>query len=185
MNNYSFLAKHFNFEFFNVKSDNPLVEKMKQYYLGIGEDWQDYQYGCAFMEKDSGHVFFFSFSNVSFNYECYEFYLKQLPSLGLPDVAFFFTLINDKGFLKKDIFKMPDNFPSPFAKEILQETYGNIVYSCQLMLLLANCLPFEEKSHKHFDEYRRQFGMRKAYFFDKIQTLFLPDGFNLYNLLKE
>lgn len=186
MNNYSFLAEHFNFEFFYLKSDHPLIEKLKNYYDEINFDgWKDYKYGSAFIEKQSGHSFFFDISNDIFNYECYEYYLKRLPSLSLPDVSFFFQLILNNFPLRENIFKIPVNYPSPFAKELLRETYGNVVYSHQLMLLLANSLPFEERSHNLFNEYRKQFGLRKAAFFDKINTLFLPDGFNVGKLLKE
>jgi hypothetical protein len=186
MNNYSFLAEHFGFKFFDIKSNDPLVGEMKKYYAEINfEHWQDYQHAAAFIEKKSGDAILFDISNNSFDYDCYGFYLKQLPSLKLSDVAFFFTLLQDGTFLKDAIFKIPDNYPSTFAKEILKETYGNVVYSHQLLLLLASCLPKEEVSHKQLNEYRKDFGLRRASFFEKLENLFLPDGCNLGELLRQ
>ncbi len=185
MNKYTFLNEHFNFEFFDVQSNHPLVEKMKENYERINFiHWKDYKNGAAFIEKKSGDVIFFDISNNPFNYACYPFYLKQLPSLKLSDVAFFFTLLDNGNFLKDEIFKVPDDYPSVFAKEILSETYGNVVYTHQLVLLLANCLPQEEVSHFQLNEYRKDFGLRRDSFFVKMKNLFLPDGYNIGELLK-
>ena len=52
------------------------------------------------------------------------------------------------------------------------------------MGLLSCSLKGDDNQHNYINEYRRLFNCRAKKVFDKIEELYLPDGYSLYKLLE-
>lgn len=143
------------------------------------------KYGVGIIETQTNNIFVLEVSNEIENYESVEYYLQQLPNLDLKTVTMFLCMTGANSILVENLFRMPDNFPSPFAASFLKETYGNIFFDYQFIQLLQCSLPNEEKGLKQIVEYKRQFNCGMARFTDKLKELYLPDGYNLYDLFEK
>ena len=183
---YSFLSKHFSYQKFEMNTSNEFHEKSKP--LFIHEDVLQFKYGCCFIENETREIIFLdSLSSHETNaYESFQFYLDQLPNLDLQNIAYMLNLIsNSTNGLLQNAFEFPKDYSSEFCKILTKETYGIIFYRIQLMELLKSCLPIEENSLKELVEYTRMYNCRQYSFFKKMETLVLPDGFNLTSLLEK
>ena len=184
--NYVQLKNHFIFETFECASAHRFANHLKRYYGEIGYDYTKDRYANVFFEKETDHIFYFDLSNEDdFENKGFAYYLEQLPSLELSDVAYMFKLIGDEKNLRKNAFKFPSNYPSLFGKAALQNTYGNVIYTTQLMNLIDACLTGSQRMTKSINEYKRLYNCRAASVFREIENMVLPDSYPLSNLLKE
>lgn len=182
---FSHLKDHFSFEVFDLNSahrfSETLIEKAEKQFFHL----EDFPFGIVFYEKETDFILYsLHSSSMDCNYEPFEFYLKQLPTLELSDVAYFFSLIDFKIPLQSKAFKFDELYPSEFSKEFLKDTYGNVVYTYQLMQLISFCLRPEERDFNLMNDYRRGYNKRLSKTFEKLKTLYLPDGYSLYELLR-
>lgn len=184
---FGFLSTHFRYEIVELTPGNDYYATVKDYYKDLDYDnIQNFKYSNRLIEIQTNEILAFGLTDDNnLDYSSFQFYLDQLPTLELNDVAFLFALVkeNDK-FPLKNAFQFPNNYPSRFAQSFLSETYGQIVFTYQLMQLLCFCLPPKENSHNQINDYRRLYNLRQANFFKKLEGLILPDGFSLSKLLK-
>ncbi len=190
---FSFLTKHFDFETFEITPEHRLTKqifkKWEEWVLTESSKEDNIKYACAFKGMSSDTILFSYESSEPINSDAYlkgyYFYLKQLPSLNLSDVAMFFAFEWYNENLIEGIFKIEENYPSEFAAELLKETYGKVVFTNQFTTLLAACLPVKENSHKDREGYRRGFNMSATDKFKKMESMYLPDGVNLAEVLRK
>ena len=153
---------------------------------------EDWKYGTAFMEVETGNILGIGidFENhrawAAYENELFRHYLQQLPDLELKNVDFFFYLVGSRTKLD-NAFKMPENYPSQFAFSVLSETYGQILYDYQFIELMRCCkeLSLDEKLPTALIDFRKHFNTRRPYLFEKLKTLHLPDGTNLFKLIAD
>jgi hypothetical protein len=185
--NFSFLKNYFSWDTIPLDDEsNPLCKMANQYIKDYyPDDIGDFPYASVFYEKSSNEIFVGNptSSRVS-NKEAFEFFLGQLPSLQLSDAAFFLRLIQQEAPLIEDYFQFSLDYPSPFCKEFLKDTYGYIVYDYQFMQLVH----FTFRYGGTFDvlnEFRTGYNKRKTETLEKLENMYLPDGYNLASLLKQ
>ena len=185
---YSFLNNHFKFIQFELDKSNeyytPFIKYCKE--NKFYEDCiKEYKYGTCLFEIETKEPFFTELTNDEADYSSFEFYLNQLPDLELDNVAYLFSLVSD-GATKQlqDAFSIPTNYPSEFAKAYLKDTYGQVVYTYQFMSLLSCSLIGDDNQYNYINDYRRLFNCRAKKVFDKLEELYLPDGYSLYKLLE-
>ncbi len=141
---YSFLKNYFDWQTFPVNDGNFLSKSAVEYISKRYPEYndRDYEYASIFYEKNTNVIISCAPSDIPESYnKSFRFYLKQLPSLGLHDVAFFFKLINEEDHFMQGIFQWPANYPSPFCKDFLKDTYGYVAYNYQFMHLVVNSGP--------------------------------------------
>lgn len=190
---FSFLAEHFNFETFELTPDH----RFTQYILNGWKEMDNVKlmqerkmnYACVLKEISTDEILYEIVSpepiDIATTLKAYHFYLKQLPSLSLSDVAIFFAaMFNDK-YLCDNIFKFDEDYPSEFAAELLKDTYGNVIFGYQFTTLIAACLPPVENTYHDRNDYRLAFNKGMTRILDKFETMALPDGVNLANFLKK
>lgn len=181
---FGFLSNHFSFHHFELSQSCEFYEQVKTFYP---DTYFDYKYGVCFIEKETKTVLNIVCltNDDNSDFSSFQHYLNQLPNLDLNNVAFLFALTSDNNSrLLNNVFQIPENYPSEFAQSFLKETSGQIIYTYQLMELLSFCLPQSENNHNQINEYRRLYNLRQADFYKKLEELYLPDGYNLYKLLK-
>ncbi len=186
--NYGFLNNHFKFCQFELIPSNefyiPFINycRENQYFI---ECINDYKYGTCIYELDTKSIITVGLVNEISSCNSFEIYLNQLPDLQLNNVAYLFSLVSDNTInAVLNAFSFPTEYPSEFAKEFLKDTYGQVVYTYQLMELLSFCLKGDENQHDLINDFRKKFNLRDASFFEKLAGLNLPDGFSLYKLLE-
>jgi hypothetical protein len=113
----------------------------------------------------------------------FKFYLGQLPSLELHDVAFFFNLLDEEDRYLEGIFQWPKDYPSTFCREYLKDTYGYVTYNYQFMHLVQFSYP-EATSYPVMNDYRNKYNKRLPDIYKSLEKLYLPDGYNLAQLMK-
>ena len=190
---FSFLTDHFNYEVFELTPEHRLtsyiMQKWKESDAVKLMQEQKIKYACVLKEISSDEILysFESAEQIDINtiLIAYQFYLKQLPSLYLSDVAIFFAALFDAEYLCDNLFEVDENYPSEFAAELLKETYGNVLFYDQFTTLLAACLPAAENTYQGRNEYRLAFNIGKMTKLEKFETMSLPDGANLAKFLKE
>jgi hypothetical protein len=186
VDSFGFLSSYFHYEHFKI-SDNATVKTLvKSLYK---EDYVNYKYATCLVETETNSII-----DVSILYtddkslkqiDSFNIYLNQLPSLDLSTVAFMFALVSlPDNKLLNNPFSIQDVNPSDFAKVYLKNTFGNVIYTFQLMELLHFCLPAEESSYNELNSYRKMYSTKQTTFFRKLESLCLPDGYSLYELLK-
>lgn len=190
---FSFLAKFFNYEVFELTPEHRLtsyiVQKWKESDTVKLMEEQKIKYACVLKEISSDEILY-SFESaeqidIDTILKVYQFYLRQLPSLRLSDVAIFFAALFDAEYLCDNLFEVDENYPSEFAAELLKETYGNVIFYDQFTTLLAACLPAAENTYQNRNEYRLAFNTGKMAKLEKLETMTLPDGINLAKFLKK
>lgn len=182
---FGFLSNHFSFKYFDLKSNNDFYKDAKKI---LPASCENTKFAICFVENETNavlQVYGYTSEKKSFDIS-FQHYLNQLPNLELNNVAFLFAMTNTEDLpLLDNAFEIPKNYPSNFCKSFLKETNGQVVYTYQLMQLLSFCLPTEENSHSQINDYRRQYNMRQASFYERLKTLYLPDGYSLYKLLED
>lgn len=179
-NKFTNLKNYFHYQTIELEKGD-IFNKFQSIYR---ETTNSYKYGLGIIEIETNEILPIGLTNEKSSYESFEYYLNQLPSLDLHNVSLLLALVSNNTLVQNNIFQFPTNYPSLFAKEILKETYGNLVFRHQLMFLLASCLPTEETDSYQLNEYCRQYNNRQNSFFNKLENLYLTDGCNLSELLK-
>lgn len=181
-NNLAILKNYFKCQYFELHADINVYKQFESYYK---EQTQDYQYGLGIVELSTNQILVLGLANEIENDLLFEHQLSQMPSLSLQNVLMLFALVQSKQVSTFNPFYEPENYPSQFGSELLQETNGYVLFRHQLMQLLSICLPTEENNTKQIVEYTRQYNNRNASFLKKLETLNLPDGYCLADLLKK
>lgn len=182
--NLALLSNHFSYKEIEIKSKKDFFEQVKFLYP---ENYLDFQYGVCLVENSTEKILDICYlTNKKFSYNnALSFYLKQLKNLELNSVALMLVLCsNNQSKLFENIYEFPENYPSEFAKAYLKSTYGKIIFNSQFIDLLSFCLPQNETQLLQLNEYKRLYNLRDANFFKKLENIFLPDGYSLYQLLK-
>jgi hypothetical protein len=113
----------------------------------------------------------------------FEKAIYNLPDLSINNVSMLLAWSILKNKVIENIFEVPNNYISEIALELLQDTYGYILYAEQLNKLLYACNNSSTITYKLLDEFRKGFNMRKSNIIDDLKKWVLPDGINLYELL--
>lgn len=184
---FGILANYFHYNQFeiNKKDNSKLLEKVKEYYNDV---YQNYKYATCLIETETNDILYVScLTNIdNLNVKRFGFYLDQLPNLELNTVSMLLAFSSQSNStLLNDIFQIPENYPSDFCRMYLKDTFGRVVFTFQFMELLSFCLASEENNTKQITEYKRLFNQRNSSFFEKLNSLYLPDGYSLYKLLKK
>ena len=191
LDKYYWMVESFNFEYFMIKRSHRLMKKLRTHLVRVGHtDWETYnlKYAAAFREQRDDSVLFFDTSSEPIGtglQTSYLFYLKQLPSLSVSDVAMLFALMGKDNYLIEGIFEMTPNFKYPFAATFFNDTYGQVLFDYQFTSLLSICLPVFEKSPTQLNEYLRALKTGQDHKLKRLETLTMPDGTNLSQYLKE
>ncbi|MGN6802011.1 MAG: hypothetical protein ACTHJN_08905 [Ginsengibacter sp.] len=183
---YSFLKNYFDWQTFPVNDNSSITRSAVEYIKNFYPDYRDreYKYACIFYEKSTNKIISCSPCDVPESYnKSFHFYLQQLPSLQLHDVAFFFNLVNEEDLFMEDMFQWPENYPSSFCKEFLKDTYGYVTYNYQFMHLVQFSYP-EATSYPVMNDYRTKYNKRLPDIYKSLEKLYLPDGYNLGQLMK-
>ena len=183
---YSFLNNHFTFQCYEM---NPNDEHYLTYIKNREGDEEidiSFTHGASLWENDTKEIIDGRISGSKMDFSSFEFYLNQLPDLELNNVAYMFSLVyNNATNLLEDAFSFPKDYPSEFAKSYLMKTYGRVVTTDQFTGLLSCCLIGDDNNHNYINESRRKFCMRYNEIFEKLEALYLPDGYSLYKLLED
>ncbi len=191
LDKYYWMLESFNFEYFMIKRSHRLMKKLKTQLIRVGhKDWEKYnlKYAAAFREQRDDSVLFFDTSSEPMGrglQTSYLFYLKQLPSLCVTDVAMLFALMGKDNYLLDGVFEIDANFKYPFAASIFKDTYGKMLFDYQFTSLLSICLPVFEKTPSNINDYLRALKTGQNDKLKRLQTLTMPDGTNLAGYLKE
>jgi hypothetical protein len=178
--NLAVLNNYFKCQYFDLKANINLHTQFESYYK---EQTKEYQYGLGIIELSTNQILVLGLSNEIDNNLLFEHQLSQMPNLNLQNVLMLFALVQSKQVLTFNPFNEPENYPSQFAIELLKETNGYVLFRYQLMQLLSSCLPVGENNTEQIVEYTRQYNNRNASFLKKLETLYLPDGYCLEDLL--
>src|SRR5690242_10683271 len=111
---YSFLKNYFDWQSLPVSENTFLVKNAVEYIKNRYPDYKDreYKYASIFYEKSTNKIISCGPSDLPESYnKTFEFYLKQLPSLELHDVAFFFNLLDEENRYLEGIFQCPEIYP--------------------------------------------------------------------------
>ena len=187
--NLGFLSAHFHYEYRSAKVV-ALQEKGGDYMQFYEDYYEQFKYAVCLVESKTKKIIRYFFTNErGFYFHPFMHYLNQLPDLSLKNVIYFFNLINytENVPLLKNAFQVPDNYPSEYAKELLAETYGYLVYRYQLYELLRSCCPFEYASDDtRFYKFRRDMQGTGKYqaCLKQIRDWRLPDNYPLINILQ-
>ena len=182
---FSFLSRHFAYEIVDLKSHHRFSQLLTSKNKISYPEFTDLQYAEVFYEKECDNIISWSLSSSKDNnYDAFDFYLKQLPSFTLSNVAYFFSLIAPDIQLANNVFAFKKNYPSEFCRDFLNITHGYVVYTYQLMQLIDFCMPLGKSGHNLMNEYRRLFNLRSPKMFSEIEQMYLPDGNNLGELLQ-
>jgi hypothetical protein len=181
-NNLEILNNYFKCQYFELNTDINIYKQFESYYK---EQTLNHQYGLGIKELATNQILVLGLANDIENDLLFEHQLSQMNSLSLQNVLMLFALVLSKQAPTFNPFYEPENYPSQFASELLQETNGYVLFRNQLMQLLSSCLPSEKNNTKQIVEYTRQYNSRNASFFKKLETLNLPDGYCLSDLLKK
>lgn len=180
------LANHFKFVSFKKEGTE---------FRGIPESWDadNSQFNYALVLTEGGDPFIdFWLSTAPFpNHQAaFESYLEQLPSLSFSNVSYLFELVcnyDDHG-ISANPFQIPENYPSEFARCILSDTYGRVVYRHQVETLVMSCSGkpswFDlEYCGKKRSMISNQINRKVAEFCHELEKMTLPDGCPLWQLL--
>ncbi len=179
-NNLAILNNYFKCQYFELNTDINIYKQFKSYYK---EQTQDYQYGLGIIELATNQILVLGLANDIENDFLFKNQLSLMPSVTLLNVLMLLALVKSKQPKTFNPFEIATNYPSDFAMELLKETNGYIIFSYQIMQLLSCCLPLDENNVTQINEYKRQYNCRSTNFFNKLETLYLPDGYCLADLL--
>ncbi|MEX2379161.1 MAG: hypothetical protein WD530_00340 [Vicingaceae bacterium] len=183
--NYSFLKDRFKYTIYSTTSESSLTSALRTHF-NDPELIDSFPYAISLIETTTGEpITFMLTTDEKPDCSSFEFYLNQLPDLNLNNVTLLLALSMPGTQKQVNIFQFPSEYPSTFAKELLQETYGKLVYDHQFENLIRTCLPQKEQTKENLSYYRKAFNKRQCDFFKKAKTLFLPDNTNLYVFLKD
>lgn len=181
---FGFLSNHFHYYHFEITPNNEFYNQTVTHY---GDCYLDYKYGIGLIENETKSILEICCltNDEDSDFSSFRFYLDQLPNLELNSVALLFALTSNNHSRRiNNVFHIPKNYPSEFGKAFLKDTFGQVIFTFQFMELLSFCLPKDENSHNQINEYRRLYNTRQADFYKKLESLYLPDGYSLYELLK-
>ncbi len=123
-------------------------------------------------------------TSAEYNYTTqFNFYLKLLPSLSLHDIAIVLTISNSEVSKLNNVFKIPQNYPSTIAFELLRETYGQLYYTHQLHSLLNTCKPCAEINNGLIDSFIKGINKKDDFTLNQLKKWCLPDGLSIYEML--
>ena len=191
LDKYYWMLESFNFEYFMIKRSHRLMRKLRTHLIRMGHtNWEEYtlKYAAAFRAQRDDSVLFFDTSSEPMGKgleASYLFYLKQLPSLSMSDVAMLIALIGRDNYLCEGVFEVAPNFKYPFAATFFKDTYGQVIFDYQFTSLLSICLPGLERTPTQINDYLRALKTGNDEKLKKFETLSMPDGTNLAQYLKE
>ncbi len=182
---FGFLTDYFEYRLYKAK-EPPVIDLVKIQY---GEHFVPHAYAVCLVDKKSETILeltaLTSEPEEPAHFELFDFYVNKLPDLNLHMVAYMLALVSSPGKPLDEPFKLAADYPSEFAAEYLKDTHGNIVYTYQFMELLSFCLPHENNSHNQMNKYRSLFNQKQDEFLREMEAWYLPDGYSLYDLMKQ
>lgn len=183
--NYSFIKNRFKYTAYSITSESPLSHALKTHF-NDPKLTDAFPYAISLIETTTGEpLTFILTTDEKPDVSSFEFYLKQLPDFNLNNLTLLLALSMPGNQKQENTFQFPSDYPSKFAKQLLQETYGKVVYNDQFENLIRACLPQKEQTKENLSYCRKAFNKRQWDFFKKAANLFLPDNTNLYEFLKE
>lgn len=184
-NLYEKLNAHFEIKSFNLTQDkiaNKVFEKEYKDY-----DFADYPFGVGIYERKSKSIFPLHLSalNCDNPNEAFQYHLNQLPELTIHNLAMLIALSNfDENLKIRNAFNYPNDYPSDFAKSILKDSYGYILFPYHFYNLILSCQGENvPRSTLQLSDALRDFNKSNVDFFEKIKNYLLPDGTSFYKLL--
>jgi hypothetical protein len=179
------LAQHFSFVCIEIKQHSPYFEQIQQAYP---DSYSNYTYATAFIEIATAKALtIWCLTNEKMEVDgAFAYYLQQLPSFELENVAMLFALLlGSETRLQPTMFSFPAEYPSYFGRQFLQATHGKVLYHHQFINLFSCCLPSHLCSYEQLNHYRQQFNLRTAAIHAILEPLYLPDGYPLSQLLQQ
>jgi hypothetical protein len=183
--NFSLIKDRFKYTVYSTTSKSKMVNALKTHFNDPNLT-DSFPYAIALIDTTTGEPLTFMLTtDEKPDVSSFEFYLNQIPDLNLNNLTLLLALSMPGNQKQENTFQFPSDYPSAFAKQLLQETYGKLVFNDQFENLIRSCLPQKEQTKENLSYYRKAFNKRQSDFFKKAETLHLPDNTNLYDFLKE
>jgi hypothetical protein len=181
-NTYSFLSNLYQFEYKNTNELDWDLEVMQQY---RSLDLSSSKYAlCIYRDHKQliGVAFFTSDDTVDYN-ERFQYFLQFVEIVHIDSISILLAyMIHCDGNFHDNPFKIREKYPSDFAKNILSNTYGYLLYKFQLAQLLRASLPFDSED---VDRIIKSINHKRISIYEEMKKVILPDNYNLYDLLRD